>query len=142
MLRAFANASADSIYACHVFEHFPVAQQATVLHRWFEILKPGGVLRLSVPDFDKLYTKYTESNRSIPVIQLLLMGGQDYPGNFHCAIFNQDHLSSVLECAGFVNIRNWHPKEEKDWPPDHSWSVDLSINLVGEKPINAADIGG
>ena len=134
MLRAFPNDSADSIYASHVFEHSPVAQQAAVLHRWLEILKPGGKLRLSVPDFDKLYARYIESNRSIPDIQYSLMGGQDYPGNFHCAIFNHDHLSSVLDNAGFVNIKNWHPNEEKDWPRDYSWGIDLSVNLVGEKP--------
>ena len=135
MLRTFPNHSADTIYASHVFEHFPVAQQAAVLHRWLEILKPGGKLRLSVPDFDKLYARYIESNRSIPAIQDSLMGGQNYPGNFHCTIFSHDHLSSVLDNAGFINIKDWHPNEEKDWPRDYSWGVDLSVNLVGEKPI-------
>ena len=135
MLRPFGNGSADSIYACHVFEHFPVSQQAAVVKRWFEILKPGGKLRLSVPDFDKLIAKYIEGNRNIRDIEFMLMGGQDYRGNFHHAIFNRDHLTCVLESAGFVNILNWHPKDEKNWPRDHSWNVDISLNLVGEKPI-------
>lgn len=50
MLRAFSENSVDSIYGFHVLEHLPFHTQEKVLRRWITILKPGGRLRLSIPD--------------------------------------------------------------------------------------------
>ena len=44
--------SVDLIYACHVLEHFSHVEALAVLKRWHEVLKPGGELRISVPDTD------------------------------------------------------------------------------------------
>ena len=49
-LRNYKVNSADLIYACHVLEHFSRWDYKNVLRRWYEILKPGGILRLGVPD--------------------------------------------------------------------------------------------
>ena len=136
MLRAFPKSSAHSIYGCHVFEHLPFHMQKIVITRWVDILKPGGWLRLSVPDFDKLVDKYLICDRNPLSIQAPLMGGQDYPGNFHCAIFTSAHLSKLLRDSGLINITAWHPRDEHAWPHDHSWSDSVSLNLIAQKPIS------
>lgn len=134
MLERLSRNSVNSIYGCHVFEHFPFHTQKTILKRWFDVLKPGGRLRLSVPDFDKLVDKFLQSERDPLSIQATLMGGQDYTGNFHCAIFTKRHLESLLQDCGFVNVKAWHPRDESSWPKDHSWTDSVSLNLTGEKP--------
>jgi predicted SAM-dependent methyltransferase len=53
-LRKYKNDSVDEIYASHVLEHFSRWEYKNVLKRWFDILKPGGTLRLAVPDFDSI----------------------------------------------------------------------------------------
>lgn len=77
MLQPFHKNSVNSIYGCHVFEHFPFHTQKKVLKRWFDILKPGGRIRLSVPDFDKLVDKFLQTDRNPLSIQATLMGAQD-----------------------------------------------------------------
>ena len=134
MLRGFRRGSAASLYACHVFEHFPHAQQSRILARWHALLRPGGRLRLSVPVFDKLVRTYQRASGDVKAIQMDLMGAQTYPGNVHFAIFNREHLTALLTRAGFVSIRNWHPSDEPDWPRDYSWVDEVSLNLEAETP--------
>ena len=134
LLQPFGVSTANSLYACHVFEHLTFLRQEAILKRWFQILKPGGTLRLSVPDFDKIVDIYQRSGNEVRSVQAELMGGQDYPGNFHCAIFTADHLRQLLERSGFVEIEHWHPRELDAWPKDHSWSDHVSLNLKARKP--------
>jgi predicted SAM-dependent methyltransferase len=134
MLEELPRNSVALIYACHVFEHFSHQQQLSILERWFELLKPGGRIVLSVPDFDKLVDRYLTHGRSPGVIEHELMGGQDYPGNFHHAIFSRDHLAALLKRVGFANVHEWHPKNERNWPRDHSWEDHVSLNLAADRP--------
>jgi predicted SAM-dependent methyltransferase len=134
MLEPFPAASAHSIYGCHVLEHLSFHSQKQVLRRWLDILKPGGRLMLSVPDFDKLVDRFMVNGRDPLAIQAALMGGQDYPGNFHCAIFTRTHLADLLHECGFVEIGAWHPRDERAWPKDHSWTDSVSLNLTARRP--------
>lgn len=133
-LRPFPDGSADSIYCCHAFEHLSYRIQRTVLTRWRQVLKPGGILMLSVPDFDKLVHKYLASGRDPLSIQGQLMGGQEYVGNFHCAIFTRTQLIDLLYECGFVQVAEWHPRDRKSWPRDYSWVDCVSLNIMGAKP--------
>jgi len=134
LLRAFPLGCADMIYACHVFEHLPFARQKAVLTRWLDILKPGGRVMISVPDFDKLVDRYLANERNPRSIQEPLMGGQDYPGNFHFAIFTRSHLMALLDAAGFTEIAEWHPRDEVSWPQDYSWADWISLNVCARRP--------
>jgi predicted SAM-dependent methyltransferase len=132
MLPQLSQGSIDLLYASHVFEHISYHNQHAVLFRWHALLKPGGVLRLSVPDFDKLIAIYAENSRRISSIQAAAMGGQDYPGNYHYALFNREHLSAQLRHVGFDRIDDWDPQSEPDWPLDYSRDV-ISLNLQAAK---------
>src|ERR1700761_8693409 len=130
---AIPSGTADLIYACHVFEHVPFRKQDEVLTRWREILKPGGKLMLSVPDFDKVAGPYHRGESSAEQIQPILMGAQDYPGNFHFAIFTKELLGKLLAEAGFANVKEWQPDPGQNWPRDWSWEESVSLNLCAVK---------
>jgi predicted SAM-dependent methyltransferase len=106
-LANFADDSVSLIYASHCLEHVPHVDLLRVLREWRRILKPGGTLRLSVPDFDHLVDLYLDSQRDMRSILLPLMGGQDYAFNFHYSMFNAVELSRVLTEAGFIEPRGW-----------------------------------
>lgn len=52
------NASADLVYSSHFLEHIPSEHVASFLLECRRILKPGGVLRLVVPDLENLCRTY------------------------------------------------------------------------------------
>lgn len=108
-LSIFKDDSVDLIYACHCLEHFSYVKVPQVLAEWFRVLKKGGILRLSVPDFDVLLSIYEDSGNEVNSIMNFLMGGQDYKFNFHKAIFNGSSLSHLLKNAGFNQITKWNP---------------------------------
>ena len=58
-LTTFQNNVAEEIYACHVLEHFSRHEYKEVLTRWFEVLKKGGILKISVPNLEKVFVWLT-----------------------------------------------------------------------------------
>lgn len=138
----FPDDTADLIYACHVFEHVSHRSLQDVLAEWRRVLKPGGVLRLSVPDFDDMLKIYNSEGGSIKSVVKPLMGGQDYAYNFHYSIFNEAYLSDLLKNAGFKEVRGWNPETApyhnfKDWSsrlyPINGHEYHISLNLEAVK---------
>lgn len=114
-LSLFKSGSTDLIYACHVLEHICRHEINNVLKRWFEILKPGGTLRVAVPDFDQVVHLY---KNNVPIEDLIgfLYGGQDYDFNFHRYCWNFESLEKDLKNAGFFSVRRyeWRETEHAD----------------------------
>jgi predicted SAM-dependent methyltransferase len=108
-LTDFADETADLIYMCHILEHIRAAQVESVLREMRRVLKVGGVLRLSVPDFDRLVDVYKAAGEDLNAIHTQLMGGQDSAYNVHYCAFNRRSLSELLLKAGFTDIRPWDP---------------------------------
>lgn len=140
-LSLFADDTVDLIYACHVLEHFPHASVVGVLTEWYRVLKPGGVLRLSVPDFDKLLAIYNQCGKDLGPIIGMLFGAQDDPYNFHGTSFTRTSLESAIKEAGFSAVRPWSPEvgasAVEDWSTARievsGRSFELSLNLEGVK---------
>lgn len=107
-LPMFVDSSVDLIYASHCLEHFEYRHISEVLREWIRVLKPGGCIRLSVPDFDKLVAIYSDTGNPDDIVEQI-MGGQDSPYNFHYVLFNKKNLASYLIQAGFTDIHEWVP---------------------------------
>jgi predicted SAM-dependent methyltransferase len=106
-LNMFDNNFADLIYISHCLEHIPHTKILATLKEYFRVLKPAGVLRISVPNFDAIVQIYNETNNKLEIIQGPLMGGHDSELNIHKAIFNYNFLKTQLEKAGFSTIQKW-----------------------------------
>ena len=52
--------SVDLIYASHVIEYFDRDGVKNLLQEWIRVLKPGGKLRLAVPNFEAMANLYIE----------------------------------------------------------------------------------
>ena len=100
----FADGTISEIYASHCFEHFPRPKQKPVLKEWCRVLKPGGKLYVSVPDFTQLLKIYEKGGFST-WFQHLVWGDQDYPLNYHYCGFVYATLAALLVDSGFEDVK-------------------------------------
>lgn len=107
-LSMLPDGSAKVIYACHVLEHMPRPHVLTVLEEWRRVLEPGGLLRVSVPDFAVLADLYVYDAVSMWRLIGPLMGGQRNSEDYHHIAFDKEYLSWLLTEAGYIHIRRWH----------------------------------
>lgn len=106
----FSDDSVDLIYACHVLEHFGRHEYLDVLVEWHRVLKPGGILRLSVPDFAKTVKVYSERKILVDGIMTImgsLVGGQRDLFDYHKIVFDQELLENALKKVGFATTSLW-----------------------------------
>lgn len=123
---------ADEIRASHVLEHFSHHQTSEILWDWARVLKPGGWLKIAVPDFDWILNK---RNRQIwdgkepdAIFESYLFGGQVDENDYHKALFDVKKLEKLLQTCGLINIQRW-TSEIQDCA-----SLPVSLNLMGQKP--------
>lgn len=134
-LNEFADGALSEIYMCHVLEHFSFEESKIILQNFRKKLKVGGVLRLSVPDFDGLVSAYHGNENNLELIKMALMGGQDYEHNYHKSVYNKALLSDLLLLCGFDELETWNSQE--DFGIDlGDWSSKNFSTQNGEFPVS------
>jgi len=116
-LPMFDDGSADILYSCGALPYFDRCEVMDVLKEWYRVLKKGGILRLSVPDFDSIIRIYIQSDRDLSSLGVLgpLYGRwhiNTASGKtlfYHKTVYNFRALSTLLESIGFGNVRR------EDW---------------------------
>jgi predicted SAM-dependent methyltransferase len=144
-LPMFDDDSADIIYCCHAFEYFDRNDGLSAMIEWKRVLKPGGVLRLSVPDFAALITAYC--GFGLKCIMGPLFGRMGIPNTdefiYHKTVYDSSSLKNMFSTAGFVSVREW----DSHWEyPDHDdfskayiphmdrTGIQISLNMEAIKP--------
>lgn len=108
-LSAFEAASFDEVYASHVLEHLAYQTElVSALAEMRRVLKPEGLLRISVPDLDVLCRLITRPDLVLEdrfQVMRMLFGGQTDQHDFHKVGLNWDFLANYLFHAGFNRAR-------------------------------------
>lgn len=108
-LPMFEDNSVDLIYFCHGIEYLDRVEIIEVLKEWKRVLKPEGVLRLALPDFEALANLYVETK------DLKLVAGQlfgrwpisDGSVFYHKTTYDFKTLTNVLLNSGFKDVKRW-----------------------------------
>ena len=115
---------ADLLYACHVLEHFPLKPSTfqpitwrQVLESWHATLKPGGVLRVAVPDIDAVCKYYVE-NGGLDILYAFFYGGQKYDFDFHYHCWSFETLKRDLLDVGFKSVERYNWKDTEHFYVD------------------------
>jgi len=124
---SYGDGVVAEIRASHILEHFGWAEVKPVLAEWVRALRPGGILKIAVPDMAKIIEMQGEDSFD-PMWPSYLMGGQTDDNDYHKSVWNESRLQLLMEWAGLVDIAPWtsdgldtscHP---------------VSLNLLGYKP--------
>jgi predicted SAM-dependent methyltransferase len=119
--------SCDEIRASHVLEHFLSAQIQDIVSHWAAKLKPGGVLKIAVPDFEWCARAYLEGKQA--PIEGYVMGGQVDADDRHGAIFDAETLVDLFRGAGLTDIGRW------DADAEDCSALPVSLNMRAVKPV-------
>jgi predicted SAM-dependent methyltransferase len=135
-LTRFGDGTVETVYASNILEHFPMDRTLSVLKEWQRVLKPGGHLYVSVPDFHRAVEMYQKHGLT-EWLRFHLWGDQKHPLNYHYTCFTFATLAKDLLDAGFHGI-----KRVSEWPfkvKDGSRNVDsidgklISLNMAATK---------
>jgi predicted SAM-dependent methyltransferase len=104
--------SAKYIFSEHVFEHFGYPDEiGHVLGECHRILKPGGVLRVIVPDAERYLRAYANADESFvkevggsTASKLSLVNVMMRENGFHKYAYDYEELERVLRASGFRNV--------------------------------------
>lgn len=140
----FESNSADLIHASHVLEYFDRQEVVDVLKEWKRVLKPGGLLRVAVPDFQALITVYRKVGLEAILGPLYgrMKVNEDYM--YHKTVYDFNSLYTLLLDVGFSTIKryDWRDTDyaEHDdhsqayWPHmDKENGLLVSLNLEAQK---------
>lgn len=124
----YKDESVDLIYASHVLEYFDRDEAFTVLTEWMRALKPGGILRIAVPDFEAMALLYVMRRNLVSKISLNKILGPLYGkmpmGNqtiYHKTTYDFEDLATLLHDVGIdqVSTYDWRDTDHAHFD-DHS----------------------
>lgn len=119
----FKDSSIDIIYTSHLLEHIQKDRVDNFLNEIKRVLKPGGILRIVVPDFEVLvrdYIKHKETkckgaleqfllslNMHRPVNRTFVERMYDYIWDFHTHkwMYDKETLYDLLDEKGFRDLK-------------------------------------
>ena len=131
----FDTGVADEIRASHVLEHFSHTMTLAVLKEWIRVLKPGGLLKIAVPDFDHACSL----RKSDPLWKYYIFGGHTDQNDMHGALFTRDDLKDLMREAGcIVQYADMYWRDDLDYCSSHPSGV--SLNLQGFKREDVVDV--
>lgn len=137
-LSMFADESWDEIYGSHILEHLDYTKELpNVLRELHRILKPDGILRISVPDLDilskLLVHRELDFQKRFHVMRMMF-GGQTNPYDYHKVGFTLEFMHMFLGRAGFQTCKRVTSHGLFDDTSEFApYGVRISLNVVATK---------
>ena len=116
-LEKVKDESADVIYACHVLEHATRSTALLALTRWYRVLKPGGTLRIAVPDM-RAVCEYYVNHGNLNELSAFFWGSQKHDHDVHYTGWDFETLQRDLQGASFIDIKRY------DWRKTEHFYID------------------
>jgi len=123
----YPDGSVDEVYSSHCLEHIHHSKTFETVREWARVLKPGGRIRIAVPDYDRVLERFRAGRMSAQELAAWMHGGRDDDLDRHRAFLTRDLLTEAMRHAGIDHIRDFEPEHED------CTRLPLSMNLEGFK---------
>jgi predicted SAM-dependent methyltransferase len=108
-LGRFADGSVDEVYASHILEHLSYFDELPrTLYEAARVMRPGGLLRVAVPDLEALAGLVTRPGMDFLGqfhVMRTIYGGQSDPWDYHKCGFTLEILRTLLACYRFGGVQ-------------------------------------
>jgi hypothetical protein len=138
-MHMIASGSAEELYASHVLEHFAWPRALLVLAEWARVLRPGGVLKVAVPDMELFAAMLAKGQNPFHVMEMIYGAHWLTPGGpqGHHYGYTKSMLVEILTVLGFGDFDWWNsdmPEAANGWLyGDNAEQIGLSINIAATK---------
>lgn len=108
----FGDNKVDEVLVSHVLEHYHFHDGEAALKEWYRVLKPGGKIKIEVPDFYHLckeFTKWVEEGQPYHELYGYFFSDPWNPGHQHLFMYTEGTLKWRMEGVGFKNIVRLDP---------------------------------
>lgn len=130
VLASYADNSVEEIYASHVLEHFSHHKVESVVREWVRVLRPGGRMRVAVPDFEWMCR-----NREHPYLQHFLYGSHKDVHDQHRCAFDEARLTALLKRCGLKNVQRF----ESEHVDCTKWECSLNLEATKREAVVISD---
>lgn len=134
----FDDGTVDALLSEHVLEHLTLQQGLGVLEDAYRALRPGGVLRVSVPDAGLLLRSYagtSDNGWAREFATPMLAVNALFYENDHRTMYDATLMIALFELAGFVEVAERQPRDSRIEPLSGSPSRESgSLYVEGVKP--------
>jgi predicted SAM-dependent methyltransferase len=148
-----SNDSLSGIYTEHCLEHLDYENTKKVLSRFFELLKPGGTLRVIVPDAEIYLDAYQQSkennqinfpyglithNVSDSEVTPMVAVNSMFRGHDHKFAYDYLTFKLMLENVGFIDLKKESFRQGRDSVLliDSDYRACESLYVEATKPSN------
>lgn len=127
-----AKESCELIYSSHFFEHVEYGEALKLMRECYQLLKPGGIFRISLPDFKSACAAYLNNDHSyFDLVDVDLFLPEVEPGtltlidfiNFaayqsgeHKRLFDEEKVVLLLQKIGYSSVEVSSFQSEIDAP--------------------------
>lgn len=124
----FDDGEAELVLAEHLVEHLSFDEERKFFYEMFRILKPNGVLKIEVPDFEWVVEKFIESRDEFNtfykvgvdnhyfgngpecdnrwgILTTAIWGNQNGEGQFHKNGYTKTKIESIGKLVGFNRVK-------------------------------------
>lgn len=104
------NQIADFVYSSHFLEHLDRQKGRRLLEECFRVLKPGGSLRIAVPDLERAWEMYHHGEKERMIHDFFFTDEGSGFGQ-HRYAYDYEMLSGILREIGFTRIKRTEVRE-------------------------------
>jgi len=137
-MTSVADASCDEVVAGHVLEHIEWPDSFAAIAEFARVLKPGGVVKIAVPDMASLMRMLLGGESAFHVMGLIYgLGGRVNTFERHRYGFTLGMLADILETLGFGEFDWWNSSladASNGWAPRGlDERIGMSLNMQAVK---------